>query len=338
MAEGQPKKQFACWCGREYIRKEHLQRHKATHDRPSFTCPACERSFTRLYVPHLRRSSPAENILLYFAKTVANLSSDLLRRHSKIHGAVVPDSRKEPACDACHSSKIKCDGGSRCTLCRRRDIECTYQRANLARRVIAENPDIVFDLSGGNFSANSRAPSTVARSEAGADAGPRPARANSHASNNSSASDGSSPPMPSAPLNMTPAEASWNERTKAGTRVIANAMGVLRDGGETDALSNPTPSMKNWLDDCSGSYFKQFHETWPILHAPSSDESVEFVPLAATIAIIGAWRQINDPVAMHMIFAIHQILMQYLFAQMVGSLAVFHKCARAYCQVDAFCL
>lgn len=124
-------------------------------------------------------------------------------------------------------------------------------------------------------------------------------------------------------MNATPIQASWNERTKAGTRVIANAMGVLRDGGETTALSNPSPSMKNWLDECNSSYFRHFHETWPILHAPSATEDpIEFVPLAATVAIIGAWRQINDPVAMHMIFAIHQILMQFLFARMVCALAL----------------
>ncbi|KAM3517776.1 hypothetical protein NHJ13051_008694 [Beauveria bassiana] len=284
------RKQFVCECGREYIRKEHLQRHKATHGRPSFTCSACDRSFTRL---------------------------DLLRRHSKIHGAVVPDSRKEPACDACHASKIKCDGGSRCSLCRKRDIECTYQRANLARRVIDANPDVVFDLSGGNFSAN-QAPSTTTTSNHGP-----PTRTNSAAarsvratSQGSSASDASPPPMFTPPTNVSPLEASWNERTKAGTRVIAHAMGVLRDGGESDALSNPSPKMKDWLDDCFQSYFGQFHETWPILHAPQFDDPVESVPLAASIAIIGAWRQVTDPGALQMIFAIHQILMQYLFAQL----------------------
>ncbi|OAA72313.1 Zn(2)-C6 fungal-type DNA-binding domain protein [Cordyceps fumosorosea ARSEF 2679] len=286
MAEGLVRKQFVCECGREYIRKEHLQRHKATHGRPSFTCPSCDRSFTRL---------------------------DLLRRHSKIHGAVVPDSRKEPACDACHASKIKCDGGSRCSLCRKRDIECTYQRANLARRVIDANPDVVFDLSGGNFSAN-RAPSTTSHRGA-PKVTARSVRGTSRTSN-SSASDASPPPALMIPISATPLEASWNERTKAGTRVIAHAMGVLRDGGESDALSNPSPKMKLWLDGCFQSYFGQFHETWPILHAPEAEDLLEHVPLAASIAIIGAWRQITDPAAMQMIFAIHQILMQYLFAQL----------------------
>lgn len=287
MAESPIKKQFVCECGREYIRKEHLQRHKATHGRPSFTCPACDRSFTRL---------------------------DLLRRHSKIHGAVVPDSRKEPACDACHASKIKCDGGSRCSLCRKRDIECTYQRANLARRVIEANPDVIFDLSGGNYSANQNQTAMNHHGTTKPAAGGR-VRAASRASS-SSASDTTSPPILTTSHHASPLEVSWNERTKAGTRVIAHAMGVLRDGGETDALSNPSPKMKDWLHDSFKSYFAQFHETWPILHAPECDDPLDFVPLAASIAIIGAWRNITDPAAMQMILAIHQILMQYLFAQL----------------------
>lgn len=248
----------------------------------------------------------------------------------------MPDSRKEPACDACHASKIKCDGGSRCSLCRKRDIECTYQRANLARRVIEANPDVVFDLSGGNFSAN-RAPSTTSQHSAPVASAPRSVRANSQTSS-SPVSDASSPPIFTAPTHVTPLEASWNERTKAGTRVIAHAMGVLRDGGDSDALSNPSPNMKDWLDDCFRSYFGQFHETWPILHAPAcEDDPIEYVPLAASIAIIGAWRQVTDPGAMQMIFAIHQILMQYLFAQLVScSILLSRTTPTNHLPTDAF--
>lgn len=40
--------------------------------------------------------------------------------------AALPDSRRVRACDACHTSKTKCDGGSQCSLCIKRNIPCTY--------------------------------------------------------------------------------------------------------------------------------------------------------------------------------------------------------------------
>ncbi|KAK3314128.1 hypothetical protein B0H66DRAFT_567791 [Apodospora peruviana] len=36
-----------CHCGKSFLRKEHLRRHEATHQAPSFVCSDCSRSFTR---------------------------------------------------------------------------------------------------------------------------------------------------------------------------------------------------------------------------------------------------------------------------------------------------
>lgn len=77
------KKQFICDCGRGYIRKEHLQRHKATHAYPSFTCPDCYKFFTRLYVSTLvlkRRRSLRydENSVPEMLRTVQTCASSLL--------------------------------------------------------------------------------------------------------------------------------------------------------------------------------------------------------------------------------------------------------------------
>lgn len=94
------RKQFICDCGRGYIRKEHLQRHKATHAYPSFTCPDCYKFFTRLYVSTL-----------------------VLKRHRSLRydENLVPE---------------MLDTGSRRSPCRKRNIDCTYQRPNFALRVM----------------------------------------------------------------------------------------------------------------------------------------------------------------------------------------------------------
>ena len=41
-----------------------------------------------------------------------------------------PDPRRGRACDACHANKTKCDGGTKCTLCIKRGICCTYKHAS----------------------------------------------------------------------------------------------------------------------------------------------------------------------------------------------------------------
>ncbi|WYZ46636.1 hypothetical protein EsH8_IX_000861 [Colletotrichum jinshuiense] len=71
-------------CGRSYLRKEHLTRHKKEHAAtPSFCCPSCGTSFTR---------------------------GDTLRRHMVLHGPSAPPTRVAQACVPCHRTKTRCDG------------------------------------------------------------------------------------------------------------------------------------------------------------------------------------------------------------------------------------
>ncbi|KAH8168400.1 fungal zn(2)-Cys(6) binuclear cluster domain-containing protein [Sarocladium implicatum] len=93
---------FFCHCGKSFIRKEHLRRHESSHAKPAFVCQVCQKSFTR---------------------------NDLLRRHATLHGAKeAPTPRRSKACNACHESKVKCEGGERCSLCVKRGIVCSYDR------------------------------------------------------------------------------------------------------------------------------------------------------------------------------------------------------------------
>ncbi|EFQ25971.1 uncharacterized protein GLRG_01115 [Colletotrichum graminicola M1.001] len=71
-------------CGRSYLRKEHLTRHKKEHtSTPSFSCPSCGANFTR---------------------------GDTLRRHMVLHGPSAPPARVAQACIPCHRTKTRCDG------------------------------------------------------------------------------------------------------------------------------------------------------------------------------------------------------------------------------------
>ncbi|CAM1508856.1 Fc.00g025950.m01.CDS01 [Cosmosporella sp. VM-42] len=88
-----------CHCGKSFIRKEHLTRHRASHDGAAFICDKCPRQFSR---------------------------KDLLRRHVLLHEVRNP--RAAVSCDACRTNKTKCSGGPSCSLCTRRGILCSLNQ------------------------------------------------------------------------------------------------------------------------------------------------------------------------------------------------------------------
>ncbi|KAK2007299.1 hypothetical protein LZ32DRAFT_56457 [Colletotrichum eremochloae] len=88
-------------CGRSYLRKEHLTRHRKEHTTaPSFSCPSCGTSFTR---------------------------GDTLRRHMALHGPSAPPARVAQACIPCHRTKTRCDGQQPvCSTCREKGKFCEW--------------------------------------------------------------------------------------------------------------------------------------------------------------------------------------------------------------------
>ncbi|WQF89890.1 hypothetical protein CDEST_14904 [Colletotrichum destructivum] len=95
---------FSCdheGCGRSYLRKEHLTRHKKEHTTtPSFSCPSCSTKFTR---------------------------GDTLRRHMVLHGPSAPPTRVAQACVPCHRTKTRCDGQQPvCSTCSDKGRSCEW--------------------------------------------------------------------------------------------------------------------------------------------------------------------------------------------------------------------
>ncbi|KAF6826510.1 C2H2 type zinc finger domain protein [Colletotrichum plurivorum] len=88
-------------CGRSYLRKEHLTRHKKEHaPTPSFSCPSCGTKFTR---------------------------GDTLRRHMVLHGPTAPPTRVAQACVPCHRTKTRCDGQQPiCSTCNDKGRPCDW--------------------------------------------------------------------------------------------------------------------------------------------------------------------------------------------------------------------
>ncbi|KAF5639477.1 C2H2 transcription factor [Fusarium tjaetaba] len=100
---------FTCSrCNKAYKRREHLQRHAASHSsfRPH-RCSFCGQSYQR---------------------------ADVLKRHSlacetKSRTGDVPSSSRR-ACDLCVQQKKACSNGQPCEHCRRKSVQCIYSFGN----------------------------------------------------------------------------------------------------------------------------------------------------------------------------------------------------------------
>ncbi|KAH6681840.1 C2H2 transcription factor-like protein [Halenospora varia] len=89
-------------CSQTFGRVEHLTRHARSHmpDR-MLKCPRCSKGFYRV---------------------------DALRRHEQVHDEAKRSLRGKGAraCYPCATARRKCSGGSTCTGCERRGIQCVY--------------------------------------------------------------------------------------------------------------------------------------------------------------------------------------------------------------------
>ncbi|KAI5462054.1 hypothetical protein BGZ63DRAFT_463172 [Mariannaea sp. PMI_226] len=226
----------------------------------------CGKAFIRK--EHLRRHQ-ATHGERNFSCSICERSftrNDLLRRHMTRHDltSTANDSRRGRACDACHANKTKCDGGKQCSLCSKRGISCTYKLAstnNKSNRVIAA------------ASRNEVQPLTDPASFI------RISTAEGEIEDDTSTTT-------SGTASTTPSDLTGNPTAAGLSRLIdmvTSSTASLLD--EFEILE----SDKGWITECTDEYFGKFHESWPIVHAPTFHLSPPSLGVTATVAMVGAW-------------------------------------------------
>lgn len=234
--------------------------------------------------------------------------SDLLRRHLTLHdGPAHSDSKRVRACDACHASKIRCDGGTQCSLCTKRGIDCAFTRgpgpnstSNLQRRSVSSLPS----------TSKSHSPDipTSSISISDPDGAPKPVTTQLVPTHFSDVVG----PADQGTQHLDPSIAT------AGLKLILNVI--------SNPLSSETMSrnrlqlpeqIEKWSSECLRAYITHFHDRWPILHIPTFEQEVISIGLRSTAIIIGSWLR-NESADSSLVYDIHNILVKNLLADLVS--------------------
>ncbi|RSM02882.1 hypothetical protein CEP52_007708 [Fusarium oligoseptatum] len=207
---------------------------------------------------------------------------DLLRRHLTRHDMpAAPDPRRGRACDACHANKTKCDGGIQCTLCAKRGISCTYKLVSKGS-------------SDGKTSRKNTSPSNSPTSDTPVrEIGFREAFASAAANMRTT-------------LQSSPKE----DEVTAGLKRITAEL-VSRETS-IDGTSRMSTADKDWMEANSKVFFERFHDTWPILHAPSFFPMDHALVVSVSVVMISSW--LKNPDGMdEPVLRLHEVLMERFF-------------------------
>ncbi|PQE33611.1 transcriptional activator cmr1 protein [Rutstroemia sp. NJR-2017a WRK4] len=260
-------------CTKSFQRKEHLTRHKLSHtSSTTHICRICRKEFSR---------------------------SDGLQRHLGRHGQEFKKSsgRSKKACLTCHSSKIKCDGNEPCSRCSKKGIPCKYlPNQGPARRDEGSNGDAT-----GN--AEYVEPLTAIRhSEGQATTTDIPFSSNPSPSTEflESTRNIQSAHSPSSNIHALPPAL----QNPSGNLVDWTKLTIRKEASQDAHSSHPDITDKSLFADITASckipaeamekyrklYFSQFHDHWPIIHAPTYDDYEEGSTLIMpAILMIGGW-------------------------------------------------
>ncbi|KAH0522640.1 hypothetical protein TsFJ059_006461 [Trichoderma semiorbis] len=242
--------------------------------------------------------------------------SDLLRRHLTLHDGSAPsDSKRVRACDACHASKIRCDGGVRCSLCTKRGIDCAFTRGPAPNGNVTANPPqgSASSLHSGHGSRSPDPPRSAPTDASASTGGSQPDT--NHAVPMSYAMNGT------APVSQGTQQQDASSTAIEGLQLVLEAVSRPRSSGSSSRLPRPPPpEVKKWSASWIKSYMGRFHDRWPVLHAPTFEHEVDSVTLRSTAIIIGFWLQ-NDTEDNSLVFDIHSILVKRLLDELTESTA-----------------
>ncbi|CAI7666410.1 unnamed protein product [Penicillium crustosum] len=104
-------KQFRCdVCQRGFTRIDHLKRHHLRHSgQKPYPCVFCNTSFAR-----------CDNLRVHY--------TDCARRAGREIPETGQRGRRRHACQSCTTMKLRCDGGSPCGSCQKRNLTCNNAR------------------------------------------------------------------------------------------------------------------------------------------------------------------------------------------------------------------
>ncbi|KAK3381199.1 hypothetical protein B0H63DRAFT_197642 [Podospora didyma] len=288
-----------CHCGKRFLRKEHLRRHEASHQAPSFSCPECRRSFTR---------------------------NDMLQRHAARHHDAKdgkPVYRSRQACDACRANKTKCSGGTQCLLCAKREIACTYNRSVQDTNAV----DGPIEGTVSQVSPTHHATTSVTI--------PSPTiLGSSHTPGFDATADHEVEPPPALGAAPDPEIAPEATHEEPHTTACVARAGMLlaltaiksRPRSLDALLDSAPPSVRAWFTDCCTTYMDGFHIHWPVIPMVQFDIARDPLDACLPVVIIGCWLQgEHDGEAKNLAIEAHQRLVDRYFREMTGRDALLHQ-------------
>lgn len=201
--------------------------------------------------------------------------------------------RRARACDACHESKVRCDGNAQCALCIKRNIACTYRRPTLAnrssRRPSSRHEGVVSQ------------PSVAEVLSLEADDLPPDLDAEAHFLHGAAATA-----MDDISA-MATADDVYQSCGKRGFQIMLDCMRSPAHISSHVGFPTSLHSVQIWWDLCYESYCADFHNHWPVLHAPSWTESEHSILLEASVAVVATWsRDGPESVLSHTALKVHE--------------------------------